>query len=226
MAWALGSTVVLALTAVASAASPPHSAQHQLPEGQATIRGPGLDQPLDLTGQPYFDLVYLAGLVPEWSPPPPGQRDAPPSGVRLGPAYDLFYSFPVPGQGPVPLVQTLYFGKPAGGVWVNTLAGQGIPLAGGGRLEVPEGWWRSQVLDDFLRSAALAEGLTGFPPEDTQTNSDLETIGTSRPNTDPSPTTEEPSTTTRVLLGLATLGLLLLIGAVEGRLGAIVRTPQ
>jgi hypothetical protein len=56
----IGSSVVLALTAMAS---PSHSTQHRIPERRATIRGPALDRPLELAGQPYFDLVYLTGLV-------------------------------------------------------------------------------------------------------------------------------------------------------------------
>jgi hypothetical protein len=221
MAWALGSTLVLVLTAVASAASPPHSSQHQIPDGRATIRGPGLDRPLELAGQPYFDLVFLAGLVPEWSPPPPGQRVAEPSAEQIGASYEVSYSFPVDQGEPVSLVQTLNFGTHGlGEVWTKTKAGQWIPLVNGGRLEAPAGWWRSDMLDDFLRAVALAEGLSGFPPPVTQATSDGETTAEVPPGIELQPT-ERPATTSRVLLGLGALGLLLLIGALESRPGAL-----
>jgi hypothetical protein len=220
MAWALGSTVVLALTAVASAASPPHSTQHQIPEGRTTIRGPALDRPLELAGQPYFDLVFLAGLVPEWSPPPPGHRVSEPSAEQIGASYDVSFSFQVAERESVSLAQTLHFGtQNLGEVWVNTKTGQWIPLVTGGRLEAPGGWWRSDVLDDFLRAVAVAEGLSGFPPPEMQTTSDGRTTAAAPPASDPPRTTEEPATTPRVLLGLGALGLLLLIGALESRPG-------
>lgn len=229
MTWALGSTVVLALTAVASAASPPHSSQHQLPEGRATIRGPALDRPLELAGQPYFDLVFLAGLVPEWSPPPPGQRMPEPSADEIGASYDVAYSFPVADGDPVSLAQTLHFGNPnLGEVWVNTKAGQWIPLVDGGRLEAPGGWWRSDVLGDFLRAVAVAEGFSGFPSAETNAITAGQTTMAAPTASDP-PRTEAPATTSRVLLGLGALGLLLLIGALESRprgLGVINRTTQ
>jgi hypothetical protein len=230
MAWALSSTVVLALTAVASAASPPHSSQHQIPEGRATIRGPALDRPLELAGQPYFDLVFLAGLVPEWSPPPPGQRVSEPSADQIGASYDVDYSFPVADREPVSLAQTLHFGNQnLGEVWVNTKAGQWIPLVDGGRLKAPGGWWRSDVLGDFLRAVALAEGLSGFPPAETNAITTSQTTVTAPTASDPPRTTDERATTSGVLLGLGALGLVLVIGALESRprgLGAINRTTE
>jgi hypothetical protein len=194
------------------------------------IRGPALDRPLELAGQPYFDLVFLAGLVPEWSPPPPGQRGPEPSAEQIGASYDVSYSFPVAGREPVSLAQTLHFGtEDLAGVWVNTKAGQWIPLVNGGRLEAPGGWWRSDVLDDFLRAVALAEGLSGFPPAETNAISAGQTTGATPTASDPPRATERPATTSRVLLGLGALGLLLLIGALESRprgLRAIRPSPE
>jgi hypothetical protein len=215
----LGSAVALAL-AVGVAFYVPASAsvRPRIPDGQAAIRGPGLDRPLELSGQPFYDLMYMAGLIPNWSPPPPGQHVQSSPAGPLGPPYDVFYSFPVAGQGPVPLVQTFYFEAPNRGVvWVHTLAGQGIPLTGGGRLDVPEGWWQSAVLHDFLRAVALAEGISEFPPDKVQpaaSPSEETAIAASR---EIELSEEAPGAGTRVLLGLGALGLLLLLGAFGGR---------
>jgi hypothetical protein len=215
----LGSAVTLALAVgVAFEAPASASVRPRIPEGQAAIRGPGLDRPLELSGQPFFDLIYMAGLIPDWSPPPPGQHVPSSPAGPLGPPYDVFYSFPVAGQGPVPLVQTFYFeAANRGVVWVHTLRGQGIPLTGGGRLDVPEGWWRSPVLSDFLRAVALAEGITEFPPDEAQAPaSPSDQTAIAAPG-QPEESEEAPGAGTRVLLGLGALGLLLLLGAFGGR---------
>jgi hypothetical protein len=220
-----GPAVTLALLAGGALVPAFASVQPRIPEGFVEIRGPGLGRPLQLTGQPFFDLVYLAGLVPEWSPPPPGRRVPPPPSERLGPAYDVFYTFPSAGRGPVPLVQTLYYGaKDRGMVWIHTLSGQGIPLTGVTRLEVPEGWWQSSVLDDFLRAVALAEGIAAFPPGEVQAAAGPtpQPATTSSPKTGPE---EERGKATRSLLGVAAIGLLLLLGALSSR-PAVGKRPR
>jgi hypothetical protein len=181
----LGLVVILALAVNLPFASASALVQPQIRDGQAVIRGPGLARPLELAGQPFFDLIYLAGLLPDWSPPPPGEH-VPSSPVgTLGPPYEVLYSFPAARQGrPVSLEQTFYFEAPnLGDVLVHTLPGQGIPLTGGGRLDVPEGWWRSPVLGDFLQAVALPEGIAEFPPvqgEAAASSSDTTAIPASR----------------------------------------------
>jgi hypothetical protein len=215
----IGPAVTLALLPGVGAVPQFASVQPHIPEGHVMIRGPGLERPLGLAGQPFFDLVYLAGLVPDWAPSPPGRRVPPPTSARLGPAYDVFYSFPSAGRGPVPLVQTLYFGATdREEVWIHTLSGQGIPLAGERRLDVPEGWWQSPVLDDFLRAVALAEGITAFPPPGVHAAGG----GFASPTVpsrsgDPVSAGGPPRTATRSLLGLAAIGLLLILGALSSR---------
>lgn len=221
MLGALAQTVILVLAPVVTASiSPPHSSQHRIPEGKAVIRGSALDGSLELAGQPFFDLVYLGGLVPDWSPPPPGQRvSTPPPARQLGPPLEVEYSFRLGKQRAVPLTQTLYPETGAGGgILVHTPAGQIIPLVGGGRLDAPEGWWRSEVLPGFLRAVAVAEGLTAFPPDSTELSAAVEqTAEPAPPEADPPPTTEGVPTRIRIVLGLAALALLLLLGAVESR---------
>ncbi len=220
----IGPSVTLATLAGGTLVPVFASVQPRIPEGHAAIRGPGLERPLQLTGQPFFDLVYLAGLVPEWSPPPPGQRVPPPPPERLGPAYDVFYSFPSAGRGPVPLVQTLYYGATDGEtVWIHTLSGQGIPLTGESRLDVPEGWWLSPVLDDFLRAVALAEGVAAFPPPDqAPAGPSAQPMTTLSPEAEPAE--EVAGRATRSLLGVAAIGLLLILGALSSRPAAGART--
>jgi hypothetical protein len=215
----IGPAVSLAFLAGLASVPPFASVQPRIPEGNVVIRGPGLERPLELKGQPFFDLVYLAGLVPEWSPSPPGQRVPPPTSERLGTAYDIFYTFPIAGRGPVPLVQTLYFGATdRREVWIHTLSGQGIPLTPERRLDVPEGWWQSSVLDDFLRAVALAEGITTFPPPESHAPGSL---SASPPVPSRSPNAgsarEASRTATRSLLGVAAIGLLLILGALSSR---------
>lgn len=221
MLGALAQTVILVLAPVLTALiSPPHSSQHRLPEGKAVIRGFALDGSLELSGQPFFDLIYLAGLVPDWSPAPPGQRvSTPPPKGELGPPLEVEYSFHLGKQGTVPLTQTLYPGTGAGGgILVHTPAGQIIPLVGGGRLDAPEGWWHSEVLPGFLRAVAVAEGLTAFPPDSIESSATVEqTAESAPPEADPGLTTEGVPTRTRIALGLAALALLLLLGAIESR---------
>jgi hypothetical protein len=225
MAWTLGSTLVFTVTAAAAAGSPPHSSQHGIPEGRATIRGPAFERPLELAGQPYFDLIYLTGLVPDWSPPPPGQRMSEPSSDEIGSAHEVTYSFRVAGQKPVFLKQMLYFGTEGfGEVLVETKPGQVIPLGGGDRLEVPGGWWRSIVLGDFLGAVAVAKGLPEFSSEPTDPVSAPARTPTA-PDADPPPAGEQVTSTSRLLLGIAALSLLLLIGAVESRPGKL-KTPS
>lgn len=221
MAWMTGSTMVLVLTATAAAASPPHTSQHRIPEGRATIRGPALDRPLELGGQPYFDLIYLAGLVPDWSPPPPGQRTSEPSFDEIGALHQVSYSFRVAGRKPVSLEQTLYL-RPGGlgEAWVETKPEQVIPLVGGGRLMVPSGWWRSEVLGDFLRGVMLAGGLTGSASVATGPVSPSRPAPTAAVTELPRGTAREAKSS-RMLIGIAALGLLLLIGAVEARPGPL-----
>jgi hypothetical protein len=214
----LGLVVILALAVDMPFAPASALLQPQIPDGEAVIHGPGLARPLELAGQPFFDLTYLAGLLPDWSPPPPGQHVPSPPAGTLGPPYDVVYSFPVAGQRrPVSLEQTFYFEAPnLGDVWVHTLAGQGIPLTGGGRLDVPEGWWRSPVLSDFLQAVALPEGIAEFPPvqaEAAASSSDTTAIPASR---EPEPS-EAAAPGTRVLLGIAALGLMLFLGSLGSR---------
>lgn len=213
----LGLVLILALAGDVPFVPASALRQPRIPEGQAVIRGPGLTRPLELGGQPFFDLIYLAGLIPDWSPPPPGQyvRSSPQG--TLGHVYDVVYSFPISGQTPVALEQTLYFEAPSsGGVWVHTLAGRGIPLTGGGRMDVSEGWWRSPVLGDFLRAVALAQGIVEFPPDTAPTASSAsdETVPAASPELEPS---AEAAAGTRVLVGLAALGLMLFLGAFGSR---------
>lgn len=213
----LGLVVILALAVDVPFVPASALLQPQIPEGQAVIRGPALARPLELAGQPFFDLIYLAGLLPDWSPPPPGQHFPSSPAGDLGRPYDVLYSFPVSGQGPVLLEQTFYIEAPnPGEVWVHTFANQGIPLTEGGRLGVSEGWWRSPVLRDFLRAVALAQGIAGFLPDKAQaaaSPSDETAMAASR---EPGPS-EEAATGTRVLLGLAALGLMLFLGALGSR---------
>ncbi|HET6770182.1 MAG TPA: hypothetical protein VFH75_00910 [Actinomycetota bacterium] len=85
------------------------------------------------------------------------------------------------------------------------------------------------MLDDFLRAVAFAEGLSGFPPAETKPILAGQTTAAAPTASDPPLTTEGPAATSRVLLGLGALGLLLLIGALESRprgLGAINPVPE
>ena len=210
--------VGLVVAAVLLSAAPAEQPGEQgVGEGGALIRGPGMERPLEVAGQPFFDLVHLAGLMPESSPPAPGSRVPEPATGRPGIRYDVLYSFPMRGQGPIPVVQELYVAPGGEVAWTHTRPGQAIPLHEGGELPAPGGWWRSRVLADFLGGLARAEGIAELGSQPAETGEASPLPGPDEEERAARDAETEQATAWRTLVGLVALGALLLVGALGSR---------
>lgn len=172
--------------------------------GRATIDGAGLSRPIRLGGQPFFDLVYLSGLVRDWSPPPPGEPVLP--APDLGPRLLIRYTFQAPG-GSIRVRQHLYLSN-GRAAWTYTPPGQQIAVAGDKTVVAPSGWWRSRILGEFLSAVGLQRAVLN-PVTDV-----IEAVGVAERPADGASQGVPPSS---VGVGLAALALLLLAAALAGR---------
>jgi hypothetical protein len=128
---------------------------------RATITGPGLGQPILLTGDPeenassrFGQLVAEGGFFPQvFEQVPDSTSRARPAG-QLGPGYDVVYLVPRPNGGRSTVRQQLYPYAASGPV---SYLRPGQPVFEG--MDTHGGWYRSPV---SLRSTLVA---LGFPKQ-------------------------------------------------------------
>lgn len=135
---------------------------------KATLKGPGLDEPVtfgggERGGRKIMMLVERSGLFPalyiQYPSPMEYQRPT----KELGPRYTLNYVIPAPAPGSATVIQYVY-PYAQGGPVTHTPAGQ--PVGGhdgdnGRSLQTEGGWYQAR---SHLKSTLVSAGLPSAPP--------------------------------------------------------------
>jgi hypothetical protein len=209
---------------------------------RAIITGPGLDEPIVVSGPAFWELARRSGLATYR----PGSDYAPdlfPGEDRLGPRYELRFVLRIEGDEPLVVVQDLYPYAPnllvesLPAAWTFTSPGQrfveSFPgIGGGGRVvvtigraefEVEEGWYRSASLFQTLTEAGLPKASpvsVGEAPAAAPTSSPAGGQGPPVPPAGEESTVAADPPLWRAWAGVGALAVLLVAGALWGRAAA------